>query len=110
MPQSSPRSVAQHLAGYKQPKQIHFIAFEEFSTERVPEEVATPRARSEVASITSKPTTSIATSDATSITVRDRNLVDDLIGKRLVQTETMWLVVRDHAHRRADRDRGMHAW
>ncbi len=42
--------------------------------------------------MTSKPTTNIATSDATSITVRDRNLVDDLIGK-VSFTEMMWLVV-----------------
>jgi citrate synthase len=39
-----------------------------------------------------KPTTNIATSDATSITVRDHSLVDDLIGK-VTFTEMMWLVV-----------------
>jgi citrate synthase len=39
-----------------------------------------------------KPTTNIATSDASSITIRDKNLVDDLIGK-VTFTEMMWLVV-----------------
>ncbi len=38
------------------------------------------------------PTTNIATSDATSITVRDRDLVEDLVGK-VSFTEMMWLVV-----------------
>jgi citrate synthase len=38
------------------------------------------------------PTTNIATSDATSITIRDKSLVDDLIGK-VSFTEMMWLVV-----------------
>ncbi|MGE0403991.1 MAG: citryl-CoA lyase [Kofleriaceae bacterium] len=38
------------------------------------------------------PTTNIATSDTTSITVRDHSLVDDLIGK-VTFTEMMWLVV-----------------
>lgn len=41
---------------------------------------------------TPTPTTNIATSDATSITVRDKSLVDDLIGK-VTFTEMMWLVV-----------------
>jgi len=41
---------------------------------------------------TKTPTTNIATSDATSITVRDKSLVDDLIGK-VTFTEMMWLVV-----------------
>lgn len=40
----------------------------------------------------SPPTTNIATSDATSITVRDRDLVEDLIGK-VTFTQMMWLVV-----------------
>lgn len=42
--------------------------------------------------MSTKPTTNIATSDATSITVRDHSLVDDLIGK-VTFTEMMWLVV-----------------
>lgn len=38
------------------------------------------------------PTTNIATSDATTITVRDHSLIDDLIGK-VTFTQMMWLVV-----------------